>query len=225
MAKNISSRIALAGLSAILASSTANSGIIKTTPHPQDLVWMADGNVHRMGVYAKNTGVSPGLYTDLVQWKINNHPTFSPLYNGFEIPPAEQDFFNGVQTENVINGLGWGSYRLADQFNGPLVNEGQGFLVYHNFTVPQNTQLGRYRFTLSTSTSNTYMTNEWAVKQQPVIIGADFITVIPDLNAMTYAMQGPEVTTTNPQYDFDLDGDVDTADCAAAQVESSQIRN
>jgi hypothetical protein len=221
----MNSKIAIAGLAAILGATASHSGEIKTAPHPDEVVWMADGGIHRMGVYADNTGVAPGLHTDLVTWRIYNHSTFSPLYRGFEIPPIEHDFFNGVPTEDIINGLGTGSFRMTLGIaDGPLVGEGQGFLVFYRFQVPENTQVGIHHFPLSPSSSNTYMNNEDAEKQQPVIISAEPITVIPSLPAMADATQGPGIPS-NSLYDFNSDGDVDLHDWAAAQVESSQERN
>jgi hypothetical protein len=192
-------------------------------PHPQNQVWMADGNVYRMGVYADNSGVSPGQRTVGIEWRRNNHPVFSSLYAGYEIPQVEEDFFDRVVTEDVLNRLGHSSYMFAFQFDGPLVGQGQGFLVY-NFTAPANTQLAVYRFILSPSRVYTYMLNEQAIEQQPVSIGADFITVIPNLNAMSSATQGPGVLSSC-SYDFDSDGDVDLRDWARAQRQSSVIRN
>ncbi|MFH1802554.1 MAG: hypothetical protein ABH864_03810 [archaeon] len=226
MGRPIGSVLAAAGLAAFLAASAPGEGEIKTTPHPDDKVWMADGEEHRVGVYADNTGVSPGPHTDGVQWYAFQHPTFTlDHYRGFEIPSAEQDFFGGAETEDLIFGLGEnGSGRMTlDQAAGPSVGEGRGFLAFYNFEVPRDTQLGRYHFTLDLS-PRTRMFNEGGSEQQPVNIGYDFITVIPDLNTMAADTLGPGVPIES-EHDYNEDGFVDMADWARAQVDSSEERD
>lgn len=219
---NKTPRILTTGLAALLSTSSIG-GEVRTTPITP--VWQADGSPYSLAVTANNYGVSPGIHTDQVDFRLEQNP-LDRYHTGHALPPAQFDFFGTATTDETIFAPGnpETSFIVAGHYGaGPMVDQGNGSLVFYDFYIPKdNTLLGIYHFNLDPN--NTNLRNENFNFQAPTYIAADPVTIIPELAEFSSTHHGPEIPS-DPNFDFDFDGDVDLHDWAASQVMSSTPRN